>query len=64
MGKSSMAAKAKPSPKTQSFSAKETKARYEAALRGAFATPPQPLKSMTPKRPKAQLESAKKKPAK
>jgi hypothetical protein len=59
-----MVVKAKPSPKTQSFSPKETQARFEAALRGAFATPPQPLKSMTPKRPKAQPTKAKKKPGK
>jgi hypothetical protein len=42
------------------YSDKEAKARFEAALRGGLKTPPKPLKSMTPKRKKAQL--SKKKP--
>jgi hypothetical protein len=36
------------------YSDKEAKARFEAALRGGLSTPPKPLKSMTPKRKKAQ----------
>jgi hypothetical protein len=36
------------------FSKAEAQARFEAALRGGLSTPPKPLKSMTPKRPKAQ----------
>jgi hypothetical protein len=48
----------------ESFSAKETKKRFEAALRGAFNAPATPLKSMIPKRPKAQPTNAKKKPGK
>jgi hypothetical protein len=35
-------------------SKKETQRRFEAALRGAFATPPKPMKDIPPKRPKAQ----------
>jgi ribosomal protein S10 len=40
----------------ESFSAKETKRRVKAAVRGAFKTPPKPLKSMTLKRPRAQRD--------
>ena len=36
------------------YSAKETERRVKAAVQGAFNTPAKPLKSMTPKRPKAQ----------
>jgi len=43
-----------------SYSDKEAKARFEAALRGGLSTPPKPLKSMTPKRQKAQRVRAKK----
>jgi hypothetical protein len=46
------------------YSKAETERRYKAALQGAFKTPPKPLKSMTPKRPKAQPATAKKKPGK
>ena len=41
------------------YSKAEAKARFEAALRGALSTPPTPLKSMTPKRPKAQRQKRK-----
>jgi hypothetical protein len=36
----------------EQFSKQETERRFEAALRGAFRTPPMPMKSMTPKRRK------------
>jgi hypothetical protein len=39
----------------ETYGEKEAKARFEAALRGGLSTPPKPLKSMTPKRKKAQL---------
>jgi hypothetical protein len=42
----------------------ETQRRYKAALQGAFNTPATPLKSMTPKRTKAQPATAKKKSGK
>jgi hypothetical protein len=48
----------------EDYGAKEAKRRFEAALQGAFNTPATPLKSMTPKRPKAQPSRAKKKPGK
>jgi hypothetical protein len=41
-------------PFKDSYSKAETARRVEAALRAALNTPPQPRKSMTPKRPKAQ----------
>jgi hypothetical protein len=47
---------------TDQYSDKEAKARFEAALRGGLNTAPKPLKSMSPKRPKAQPTKAKKKP--
>ena len=37
---------------TDKYSAKETKRRVKAAVRGAFKTEPKPLKSMTSKRPR------------
>jgi hypothetical protein len=40
--------------KSDEYSAKEAKQRFDAALRGGLSTPPKPLKSMTPKRAKAQ----------
>lgn len=43
------------------YSEQETQRRVEAAVRGAFNTSPKPLKSMTPKRPKPQGASPKKK---
>jgi hypothetical protein len=43
------------------YSKAETQRRYKAALQGAFNTPATPLKSMTPKRPKAQPVKVKKK---
>jgi hypothetical protein len=36
------------------YSKKEAQRRFLAALKAAVNTPPKPLKSMTPKRPKAQ----------
>jgi hypothetical protein len=44
-------------PSKDSYSKAETARRVEAALRAALNTPPQPLKSMTPKRSKAQRDS-------
>jgi len=44
----------------EKFSKKETLRRVEAALLAALNTPPQPRKSMTPKRPKAQSVQKKK----
>lgn len=41
------------------YSDKEAKARFEAALRGGLKTPPKPLKSVTPKRQKAQRKAVK-----
>jgi hypothetical protein len=43
-----------------SYGDEEAKARFEAALRGGLSTPPKPLKSMTPKREKAQRTKRKK----
>jgi hypothetical protein len=45
----------------EKFSAKEAQQRFEAALRGAFATSPKPLKSMPPKGKKAQAKKGTKK---
>jgi hypothetical protein len=43
------------SPKDgEKYPASEAQRRFEAALRGGLSTPPKPLKSMTPKRKKAQ----------
>jgi ribosomal protein S10 len=42
----------------ESFSAEETERRVKAAVQGAFNTLPKPLKSMTPRRSKAQQKSA------
>jgi len=36
------------------FSEREAKQRLDAALRGAFKTPPTPMKDIPSKRPKAQ----------
>jgi hypothetical protein len=44
------------------FSKQEAQRRFEAALKGAMNTPHKPLKSITPKRPKALPAKAKKKP--
>ena len=44
--------------KDEQFSAKEAKARFEAALRGGLSTPPKPLKSMTPKRSGSKAKDA------
>jgi hypothetical protein len=38
----------------EKYSKEESQKRFEAALRGGLNTPPTPLKSMTPKRTKAQ----------
>jgi hypothetical protein len=38
----------------EQYSKQESQQRFKAALEGAFKTPPTPMKSMTPKRPKAQ----------
>jgi hypothetical protein len=35
------------------FGKQEVERRFEASLRGAFKTPPMPMKSLTPKRRKA-----------
>jgi hypothetical protein len=40
--------------KSKNFSAKETKQRFEAALRGSRNVGPQPMKGMAPKRGNAQ----------
>jgi hypothetical protein len=37
----------------ESFSEQESQQRFEAALRGAFATPPKPMKDIPRKRQKA-----------
>jgi hypothetical protein len=37
----------------QQYSAKEAQQRFESALRGAFITPPKPMKDIPRKRPKA-----------
>ena len=44
---------------SEKFSAEETKHRMEAALRGAFATPPKPMKDIPRKRPKQKRSRAK-----
>ena len=38
----------------EQYSEQEAQQRFQAALKGALNTPPKPLKSMTPKRDKAQ----------
>ena len=38
------------------YSAEEAQRRFMASLKAAVNTPPKPLKSMTPKRPKKQLK--------
>jgi hypothetical protein len=42
------------------YSEGESQQRFEAALRGAFATPATPMKSLSPKRPKKQRRPHKK----
>jgi hypothetical protein len=42
------------SSQKEEYDKKEAQRRFEAALRGGLSTPPKPLKSMTPKRPKTQ----------
>jgi hypothetical protein len=42
------------------FSDKEAQRRFMATLKAAVNTPPKPLKSMTPKRPKKQRKARKK----
>jgi hypothetical protein len=49
-------------PSNDSYNKEETARRVEAALRAALNTPPQPRKSMTPKRPRAQQKLKKPKP--
>ena len=41
----------------QKFTEKETQKRLEAALRGAFKTPPTPMKTLSRKRPKRAKKS-------
>jgi uncharacterized membrane protein YqiK len=43
----------------EQFSKQETERRFEAALRGAFKTPPMPMKSMAPKRRKVRQPARK-----
>jgi hypothetical protein len=50
----------KTKPSDDQYSAKEARARFEKALQGAFKTPPTPMKSMTPKRPKPQQKHSQK----
>jgi hypothetical protein len=38
--------------KQELFSEEESQQRFESALRGAFATPPKPMKDIPRKRPK------------
>jgi hypothetical protein len=45
----------KPPQKNEQYSEHEATVRFMTALRAAVNTPPKPLKSMTPKRPKKQL---------
>jgi hypothetical protein len=45
------------------YSDKEAQHRFEATLRGALNTPPAPLKSMAPKRSKAQRARKTRKPS-
>jgi hypothetical protein len=48
--------------KSERYSKSETDKRFEAALRGAFSTPPKPMKDIPRKRPKqkrkAKIETA------
>jgi hypothetical protein len=46
--------------KNEQYSDEEAQQRFQAALKGALNTPPKPLKSMTPKRGKAQSKKGKK----
>jgi hypothetical protein len=43
----------------EQFSKQEAERRFEAALRGAFITPPMPMKSIAPKRGKPQRRARK-----
>ncbi|MEA2951807.1 MAG: hypothetical protein QOJ96_1327 [Alphaproteobacteria bacterium] len=45
----------------ENYSEKEAQRRFMASLKAAVTTPPKPLKSMTPKRPKKQRKRAAKK---
>jgi hypothetical protein len=47
--------------KANQYSEEEAQRRFMQSLKGAVSTPPKPLKSMTPKRPKKQSEGSKKK---
>jgi hypothetical protein len=45
---------------TEQYSNKEASRRFEAALRGAFNTPPKPMKEISRTRPKAKRKPRKK----
>jgi hypothetical protein len=45
----------------EQYTEEETQRRFLGSLKAALNTPPKPLKSMTPKRPKAQRKRAAKK---
>jgi hypothetical protein len=47
------------SPKNDQYSEEEAQRRFMQSLKGAVNTPPKPLKSMTPKRPKKQSKDQK-----
>jgi len=44
----------------EQFSESEAQRRFDAALRGAFATPPKPMKEIPRKRPKPKRKSSSK----
>ena len=47
----------------EQFSRQEAERRFEAALRGAFKTPPMPMKGIAPKRAKRRMRRALKAPS-
>jgi hypothetical protein len=46
--------------KETDYTEEEAQRRFDAALRGAFSTPPKPMKEMPRKRPKRRRQSQKK----
>jgi hypothetical protein len=43
--------------RNEQYSDKEAQRRFDAALRGAFATPPKPMKDIPRKRPKVRRKT-------
>jgi hypothetical protein len=45
-------------PKGEKYTEEEAQRRFMQSLKGAVSTPPKPLKSVSPKRPKKKLKSS------